>query len=329
MAYVNYLEECLGLSHRPKSTRAKSIDASQVAAFRAFNRFHTRLVGALDRHILVSPHSLTEARLLYEIAREPAATAADLAKRLRLDPAYLSRELRKLGQAGLIEKSSSVTDRRAAALRLTSEGQAAFDGLDKAAATEAAVALEPLSVSERERLVKAMATVTALLGPTREAPGALIIRQNEPGDIGRIVHRHGALYAREYGWDDSFEALVAEIAAAFLKNHDPSRERCWIVERDGDILGSVMLVDAREGVAKLRLLYVEPCARGLGVGGRLIEETLRFARQAGYAKMTLWTNDVLTAARRLYERAGFRLVASEPHHSFGRDLVSEYWEKAL
>ena len=308
---------------------ALPIDVHQVDAFRAFNRFHTRLVGALDRHILESEHSLTEARLLYEIAREPVSTAADLSKRLRLDPAYLSRELRKLAQAGLIEKLPSATDRRAAALRLTDQGRAVFDGLDRAAATEVAAALEPLSGAERERLVKAMATVTALLGRTREAPGALVIRQNEPGDIGWIVHRHGALYAREYGWDDSFEALVAEIAGAFLKSHDPRRERCWIAERAGEILGSVMLVDAGEGVAKLRLLYVEPAARGLGVGGRLIEETLRFARQAGYAKMTLWTNDILTAARRLYERAGFRLVVSEPHHSFGRDLVGENWEKAL
>jgi DNA-binding MarR family transcriptional regulator/GNAT superfamily N-acetyltransferase len=305
------------------------VPSSQVAAFRAFNRFHTRLVGAHDRHILDSPHSLTEARLLYETARGPVSTAADLAKRLRLDPAYLSRELRKLEHAGLIEKLPSATDRRAAALRLTDEGRAVFDNLDKAAATQAAAALEPLSVAERERLVKAMATVTALLGETSETSGALVIRQNEPGDIGWIVHRHGALYAREYGWDDSFEAMVAEIAGAFLRSHDPRRERCWIAERDGDILGSVTLVDAGEGVAKLRLLYVEPAARGLGVGGRLIEETLRFARQAGYAKMTLWTNDILAAARRLYERAGFSLVASEPHHSFGRDLVGEYWEKAL
>ena len=308
---------------------ALPIDVRQVDAFRAFNRFHTRLVGALDRHILDSEHSLTEARLLYEIAREPVSTAADLSKRLRLDPAYLSRELRKLAQAGLIEKLPSATDRRAAALRLTDQGRTVFDGLDRAAATEVAAALEPLSGAERERLVKAMATVAALLGRTREAPGALVIRQNEPGDIGWIVHRHGALYAREYGWDDSFEALVAQIAGAFLKSHDPRRERCWIAERDGEILGSVMLVEAGEGVAKLRLLYVEPAARGLGVGGRLIEETLRFARQAGYAKMTLWTNDILTAARRLYERAGFRLVVSEPHHSFGRDLVGENWEKVL
>ena len=306
-----------------------SLFSDQIAAFRAFNRFHTRLVGALDRHILESRYSLTESRILYEIAHERIATAADLARGLRLDPAYLSRALRKLEQAGLIEKLSVETDRRAATLRLTDEGRAAFGGLDRAAEAQAAALLEPLPVDERERLAKAMATVMGALGETPAAPGAIVIRQNEPGDIGWIIHRHGALYSKEYGWDDSFEAMVAQIASAFLKSHDPRRERCWIAERDGDIIGSVFVVDAGEDIAKLRLLYVEPRARDLGLGRRLVDETLRFARQAGYREMTLWTNDILTAARRIYEAAGFRLVSREPHRSFSKDLVGETWEKAL
>jgi DNA-binding MarR family transcriptional regulator/GNAT superfamily N-acetyltransferase len=303
--------------------------SAQVATFRAFNRFHTRLVGALDRHILDSPHSLTESRVLYEIARENVATASDLAKVLRLDPAYLSRALRKLEDAGLIEKSPSATDRRATALRLTGEGRTTFDALDRAADAQAATLLEPLAATEREGLAKAMARVMTSLSETPVAPGAVVIRQPEPGDIGWIVYRHGALYASEYGWDETFEGLVAEIAGAFLRSHNPRRERCWVAERSGDILGSVFVVDAGEGVAKLRLLYVEPGARGLGLGRRLVGEALRFARVAGYCKMTLWTNDVLTAARRIYESAGFRLVSSEPHRSFGKDLVGECWETAL
>jgi DNA-binding MarR family transcriptional regulator/GNAT superfamily N-acetyltransferase len=309
--------------------RVMPVSPAQITTFRAFNRFHTRLVGALDRHILDSPHSLTESRILYEVARENVSSAADLAKGLRLDPAYLSRALRKLEQAGLIEKLPSATDGRAATLSLTDDGQAVFDGLDRAAETQAAALLEPLSVPERERLAKAMATVMAALSGAPAGQRAILIRQNAPGDIGWIVHRHGALYAAEYGWDESFEALVAEIAGAFLKSHDPRRERCWIAERDGEILGSALVVEAGEAAAKLRLLYVEPHARGLGLGRRLVEEALRFARQTGYRKMTLWTNDILSAARRIYETAGFRLVSSEPHHSFGKDLVGEYWEKDL
>ncbi len=303
--------------------------AANVAALRAFNRFHTRLVGALDRRILDSPHSLTESRILFEIAHADAVTAADLARDLQLDPAYLSRALAKLADGGLIEKRASATDGRALDLRLTKQGRSAFAALDRAANAHARALLEPLPAPDQARVVKAMTAVMAALKGESASPGPFLMRQQAPGDIGWIVHRHGALYAAEYGWDETFEALVAEIAGRFLKSHDAKKERCWVAERDGEIVGSVFLVDAGAGVAKLRLLYVEPSARGLGLGRRLVEEALRFAKAAGYLKATLWTNDALTAARRIYETMGFRLVSSEPHHSFGKDLIGENWEKAL
>jgi DNA-binding MarR family transcriptional regulator/GNAT superfamily N-acetyltransferase len=308
---------------------AVSASAANVAALRAFNRFHTRLVGALDRRILDSPHSLTESRILFEIAHADALTAADLARDLRLDPAYLSRALAKLADAGLLEKSRSATDGRALTLRLTKQGRRAFAALDRAADVQARALLEPLGAVEQARVVKAMTGVMAALKREPASPASFLMRQHAPGDIGWIIHRHAALYAAEYGWDETFEALVAEIAARFLRSRDPARERCWVAERDGEIVGSVFLVDAGGGLAKLRLLYVEPQARGLGLGRRLVEEALRFAKGAGYRAVTLWTNDVLTAARRIYETTGFRLVSSEPHHSFGKDLVGEYWEMAL
>ncbi len=306
-----------------------SASPAQVARVRAFNRFHTRLVGALDRRILNSPHSLTESRILFEIAHCRDLTAAALAKTLRLDPAYLSRVLARLAALGLVDKRPSASDGRASTLRLTRAGRAAFDGLDRAADAEAAATLEPLSRARRAKVAAAMATIMAELsaGPAAEPP--IVIRGHAPGDVGWIVHRHGVLYAAEYGWDETFEGLVAEIAGHFLNAYDPARERCWVAEREGEILGSVFVVDAGDGVAKLRLLYVEPNARGSGLGRRLVDEALRFAARAGYRKMTLWTNDILIAARRVYEATGFRLVASEPHRSFGKALVGETWEKNL
>ena len=302
---------------------------AQVATVRAFNRFHTRLVGALDRLILDSPHSLTESRVLFEIAHGSDLTAAALAKALRIDPAYLSRVLARLAALDLIDKRPSAGDGRASTLQLTRAGRAAFDRLDRAAAAEAAATLEPLSRARRAKVAAAMATITAELSGEVAAEPPIVVRGHAPGDIGWIVHRHGALYAAEYGWDETFEGLVAEIAGRFLKAHDPGRERCWVAEREGEILGSVFVVDAGGGDAKLRLLYVEPNARGGGLGRRLVEEALRFAARAGYRKMTLWTNDILVAARRTYEAAGFRLVASEPHRSFGKALTGETWEKDL
>ena len=306
-----------------------SASPAQVARVRAFNRFHTRLVGALDRRILDSPYSLTESRVLFEIAHGRDLTAAALAKALRLDPAYLSRVLARLAALGLVDKRPSASDGRASTLRLTRAGRVAFDGLDRAADAEAAATLEPLSRTRRAKVAVAMATIMAELSAEPAAEPAIVIRGHAPGDVGWIVHRHGALYAAEYGWDETFEGLVAEIAGRFLKAHDPTRERCWVAERESEILGSVFVVDAGDGVAKLRLLYVEPNARGSGLGRRLVDEALRFAARAGYRKMTLWTNDILVAARRVYEATGFRLVASEPHRSFGKALVGETWEKDL
>jgi len=306
-----------------------AVSGAQVARVRAFNRFHTRLVGALDRRILNSPHSLAESRVLFEIAHGCDLTAAALAKGLRLDPAYLSRILAGLASRGLIDKRPSASDGRASTLRLTRAGRAAFDRLDRAASVEAAASLEPLGQAGRAKVAAAMATIMAELSNEPAAAPPVVIRGHAPGDIGWIIHRHGALYAAEYGWDETFEGLVAEIAGRFLKAHDPARERCWVAEREGEILGSVFVVDGGDGVAKLRLLYVEPSARGGGLGRRLVDEALRFAARAGYRKMTLWTNDILVAARRVYEAAGFRLVAAEPHRSFGKALTGETWEKDL
>jgi len=301
----------------------------QVARVRAFNRFHTRLVGALDRRILDSPHSLTESRVLFEIAHGRDLTAAALAKALRLDPAYLSRVLARLAALVLIDKRPSASDGRASTLRLTRAGRAAFAGLDRAADAEAAATLAPLSGARRAKVAAAMATIMAELSTESAAEPPVVIRGHAPGDVGWVVHRHGALYTAEYGWDETFEGLVAEIGGRFLKAHDPTREHCWVAEREGEVLGAVFVVDAGDGVAKLRLLYVEPNARGGGLGRRLVDEALRFAARAGYRKMTLWTNDILVAARRIYEATGFRLVASEPHRSFGKALVGETWEKDL
>jgi DNA-binding MarR family transcriptional regulator/GNAT superfamily N-acetyltransferase len=305
------------------------VSSSTVATLRAFNRFHTRLVGALDQCILDSPHSLTESRILFEIAHADALTAAELAKDLRLDPAYLSRALRKLAAAKLIDKRPSLTDGRALTLRLTRQGRRAFDALDRASSARARALLEPLSAVDRASAVNAMTTIMALLNGRSASDAPFLIRQNAPGDIGWIIHRQAMIYAAEYGWDETFEALVAEIAGGFLKTHDAKRERCWVAERNGEIVGSIFLVDAGQGVAKLRLLYVEADARGLGIGRHLVDEVLRFAKGAGYQRVTLWTNDVLTSARRIYEAAGFGLASCESHRNFGKDLVGQVWNKTL
>ncbi len=267
--------------------------------------------------------------MLFEIAHGRDLTAAALAKALRLDPAYLSRVLARLAALGLIDKRPSASDGRASTLRLTRAGRAAFDRprpRRRRGGRGDARAAEP---ARRAKVAAAMATIMAELSAESAAEPPVVIRGHAPGDVGWVVHRHGALYAAEYGWDETFEGLVAEIAGRFLKAHDPTRERCWVAEREGEILGSVFVVDAGDGVAKLRLLYVEPNARGGGLGRRLVDEALRFAARAGYRKMTLWTNDILVAARRIYEATGFRLVASEPHRSFGKALVGETWEKDL
>jgi DNA-binding MarR family transcriptional regulator/N-acetylglutamate synthase-like GNAT family acetyltransferase len=296
---------------------------------RRFNRFYTRQIGVLQEHLLDSPFSLTEARVLYELAHQEQTTASQLGEALGLDPGYLSRLLRSFQHRRLIAKQPSPTDGRQQLLSLTDKGQATFAQLNARSHEDIGVMLSKLAPADQERLVAAMQAIERLLGPAPESRVPYILRPPQPGDMGWVVQRHGALYADEYGWDAQFEALVAEIVAKFVRDFDPARERCWIAEKDGQNVGCVFLVRRSKTVAQLRLLLVEPQARGLSIGTRLVTECLRFARQVGYRKMMLWTNDVLHAARRIYERAGFRLVKKETHHSFGHDLVGQTWELDL
>ena len=279
--------------------------------------------------MLTSAFSLTESRVLYEIAHRDGLTAAELGRELGLDPGYLSRILKRFESRGLVRRLASAEDGRQSELAMTKEGRAAFAPLNRASEQQVGELLAGLSEPRRRELVAAMATIERLLGRTDEPDVPYILRPLQTGDIGWITRRQGMLYATEYGWDETFEALVAEIAAAFVKTFDPKREACWIAEREGEIVGSVFVVRQSDAVAKLRLLYVEPAARGFGIGRRLVEECIRFARMKNYRTLTLWTNDCLVSARRIYEEAGFRLVAQENHHSFGKDLVGQNWELYL
>jgi DNA-binding MarR family transcriptional regulator/N-acetylglutamate synthase-like GNAT family acetyltransferase len=301
----------------------------RVGAVRRFNRFWTRQIGVLREGYLESSFSLTEVRVLYELAHREETTASELGEELGLDAGYLSRVLRDFEKHGLIHRRPSEADGRRRLLRLTERGREAFAPLDARSRNDIGAMLGSLSVAEQERLVGAMRTIEELLGARPGPAVPYLLRPHWPGDMGWVVHRHGVLYATEYGWDERFEALVAEIVAKFIQQYDPRRERCWIAERDDEIVGCVFLVRESEAIAKLRLLLVEPKVRGLGIGSRLVEECIRFARQAGYRKITLWTNDVLSSARRIYEAMGFRLVHEEPHHSFGHDLVGQTWEVML
>jgi DNA-binding MarR family transcriptional regulator/GNAT superfamily N-acetyltransferase len=267
--------------------------------------------------------------VLFELAHRDGLTASDLGRDLDVDPGYLSRLLAKLEARGLLKRSPLEDDGRRVMLALTATGREAFAPLDHAAWDQIAGLLEPLSATNRDKLVRAMETVQRLLGGSQEPLVPYILRDLQPGDLGWVIHRQGIVYNEEYGWDETFEALVAEIAGAFAKTFDPKRERCWIAEREGEVVGSVFLARASDEVAKLRLLYVEPSARRLGIGRRLVDECIRFARTKGYKTLTLWTNDVLVSARRIYERAGFELVKEERHCSFGKDLVGQTWELAL
>lgn len=300
-----------------------------VAAARRFNRFYTRHIGVLDEGHLESEFSLAEVRVMYELAHRDGPTATELARDLALDAGYLSRILRGFRKRGLLDRERSRTDGRRTHLRLTRRGRATFAALESRAADDVARSLRPLGPGDRQRLVGAMRTIESVLAPEASSEPTITIREPRPGDLGWVVHRHGALYWEEYGWDERFEALVARVAADYVQQRDPARERCWIAERGGEIVGSVFLVKKSATVAKLRLLLVEPSARGLGVGTRLVDECIRFAREAGYRKITLWTNSVLLAARRIYERAGFELVLAEEHESFGHKLTAETWEKRL
>ena len=301
-----------------------------IHAVRSFNRFYTRQIGVLREGLLKSPFSLAELRVLYEIAHREQPTATELCQQLGLDPGYLSRILRGLEKRSLVHKSASQSDGRQSLLELTARGKETFTTLDARQNDEVATMLRQLPTAGQARLVQAMRTIETVLGNGPEPKTPYILRAHQPGDMGWVVHRHGVLYAQEYGYDDTFEALVAEIAAKFIQHFDPKRERCWIAEKDGEIVGSVFLVKKSKTVAKLRLLLVEPSARGLGIGKRLVGECLRFARQVGYEKMVLWTQSELPAARHIYQEAGFRLVQQKKHQSWGRDdLVSQIWEVKL
>lgn len=312
----------------PEVTTDKTLN-ERIAAVRQFNRFITRRIGALQEGLLHSPYSLTEARILFELGHRTRLTATDLAEELGLDPGYLSRILSELETRGLLDKTRSQTDGRQRLISLTSEGEEAFSLLDSRSREEVSGMLDELADGDQHRLLDAMRTIENILTDDFKYSNPFFLRDPEPGDLGWIVHRHGKLYAREYDWDDQFEALVAQIVADFVRNHDPGRERCWIAEMDEEIVGSVFLSRESDEVARLRLLLVEPRARGLGLGSKLVEQCIRFARHKGYTTLTLWTNSVLDAARHIYLAKGFVLIEEEHHHSFGKDLVGQNWELHL
>ena len=299
----------------------------RVDAVREFNRFYTSRIGVLGEAYLSSRFSLTEVRVLYELAHRGSATASELACDLGIDAGYLSRILRGFARSGVVARVTDKADARKATLRLTSRGKATVAPLEARARDQIGALLKSVPATEQDRLVTSMRTVQRALRP--ESAPTVKLRSHRPGDMGWVVERHGALYWEEYGWDESFEALVAGIVAKFIQDLDPRRERCWIAEVDGERVGCVFCVKKSKTVAKLRLLLVEPRARGLGLGSRLVDECIRFARGAGYRELTLWTNDVLVAARRIYERAGFVLVESERHRSFGKMLVGQNWKLRL
>jgi DNA-binding MarR family transcriptional regulator/N-acetylglutamate synthase-like GNAT family acetyltransferase len=303
--------------------------ADPVAAVRAFNRFYTGRIGVLGDGFLRTQHSLTEARVLYELGDREVVEVADLRRDLEIDAGYLSRLLSRLEEQALVTRERSQGDGRRQRVRLTDDGAAAFAELDRRSAAEIGELLDGLGDERRQRLVAAMQVIAGLLDDDPRADGALVLRAPNPGDYGWIVHRHGVQYAEEYGWDETFEALVARIVADYAEHHEPRREAAWIAEVDGEPVGCVLCVRKDDATAQLRLLLVDPRARGHGIGGRLIDECLRFARRAGYEQIVLWTNDVLHDARRLYERAGFELVESGAHHAFGHDLVEQTWSQRL
>ena len=306
-----------------------TIATRHVAAMRRFNRFYTQRIGVLEEGLTGSDFSLAEARLLYELAHRKGTTAVVLGHDLGLDQGYLSRILARFARSGLVARTRSATDGRERPLALTARGRKEFARLDRAAQRQIAALLGGLSPHSRGALTGAMGRIERLLGGTSPKTERFILRPPKPGDLGWVVHRHGALYASEYGWDASFETLVAGIVADFARSSDPTRERCWIAEAGGAVVGSVFLVRESDTVAKLRLLYVEPETRGMGIGAHLVADCVAFARAAGYRTLTLWTNDILVSARRLYEAAGFRLIREAPHHSFGKNLVEQSWSLEL
>jgi DNA-binding MarR family transcriptional regulator/GNAT superfamily N-acetyltransferase len=301
----------------------------RVEAVRRFNRFYTKQIGLLRASLLGSGFSLTEARILFELAHRRDVTATELSGVLGIDPGYLSRVLRRFLNQKLIEKTHSEDDGRQRLLRLADAGREVFATLNSRARNDVGSMLSRLSEENQHRLLNAMSTIEDVLEASPEKPSRYIIRPHQPGDIGWVIHRHGVLYSEEYGWDETFEALVAGILADFIEKFDPKWERSWIAEMDGEIVGSVFAARGDEDVAKLRLLLVEPKARCTGLGTQLVDECIRFTRRVGYRKLSLWTNDNLHAARRIYERAGFQLVDENKHHSYGHDLVGQTWELEL
>lgn len=303
-----------------------SIMKREIAAIRQFNRFYTGAIGVLDRRYDGSPFGLTEARVLYELANRKGATAAALCAELNLDAAHLSRILAGFARRGMLSRRVSPGDARASLLDLSPQGRAAFRKLRKATEKRIGALLKPLAPSTRRALIASMGVIERALGGTA-APA--ILRDPKPGDIGEVIAGQARTYHEEYGWNWEFEALVADICARFVRSFDPAFERCWIAERDGKVVGSVFCVRQSARVAKLRMLYVDESARGLGLGARLTDECIAFARAKGYRKIVLWTNDILTAARKIYAARGFVLEKSEKHRSFGKDLVGQYWSLDL
>src|SRR5215468_9553697 len=306
----------------------------RIGAVRRFNRFYTRQIGLLRKTYLGSPYSLGEMRILYEIAHGNAPTATDIARALDLDAAYLSRVLHNFEKRGLLSRKTSETDARQSHLALTLRGRKIFAPLEQRSQRQTRAILARLQPADQTQLIAAMRTIETLLeknsNATARARQKLTLRPPRHGDFGWMVKRHAELYAREYGWVEPFEGLCAQIVADFVNNHDAKCERCWIAELNGENVGCVMLVkDDQPGVARLRLLLVDPKGRGLGLGAKLVDECVRFARSVGYTKVTLWTHSVLSAARHVYEKAGFTLTSSEPRHSWGKDVVAEFWDLDL
>jgi DNA-binding MarR family transcriptional regulator/GNAT superfamily N-acetyltransferase len=312
-----------------RTTTVRHDSADTVSALRRFSRFYTRQLGLLDERLLASGYGLSEVRVLYEIAHRREPGAAELGRELGLDAGHLSRMLRRLAAGGLVRRAAHAADARRSVLALTAKGRRTLAALEQAASGQAAALVAHLDAGRAAELRAAMATVERALSQDRPAAEPIVLRAHQAGDVGWIAHRQGLLYAHEYGWDETFEALVAEIAAKFVRDFDPEHERCWVAEQGGRIVGSVFVVRKSARVAQLRLLYVEPAARGQGLGARLVDECIAFARAKGYRTLMLWTNDVLHAARRVYESRGFRLDKQERHRSFGKSLVGQYWVLAL
>jgi DNA-binding MarR family transcriptional regulator/N-acetylglutamate synthase-like GNAT family acetyltransferase len=314
---------------RNQKRETRNPELNRVEKVRRFNRFYTKRIGVLQEGLLESDYSLTEVRVLYELAHLKDPTATLVADELGLDPGYLSRILRRFEKKRLIEREPSPADGRQSVLRLTKRGREVFGALNLRAEDQIRVMLRSLSEGKQQQLVQAMDVIKEILEPALERSRSFILRMHQPGDMGWVVHRHGVLYATEYGWDERFEALVARVTADFIEHFDPKRERCWVAEKDGEIVGCVFLVKKTERVAQLRLLLVEPTARALGLGTRLVDECVRFARQAGYRKIFLWTNKVLTAARHIYKKAGFHVTHEERHRLFGDEQIGQTWELEL